>query len=89
MYIRPVKKGALVTGGIYSIVRHPLYLFYILEMTGFTLITPRLLSALALLAVILAILFRIEREDKALASVYKVEFFRYKKSVKSIIPYII
>jgi protein-S-isoprenylcysteine O-methyltransferase Ste14 len=81
--------GGLVTGGVYSLVRHPLYLFFTMEMTGFLLIRPTTVSLAALILVLAAVIHRIRREDALLAETFGVSFEEYRRKTKAFIPYIL
>ena len=81
--------GGLVTGGVYSVVRHPLYLFFVMEMTGFLLIRPNAVSLAALILVIAAVMCRIRREDALLAETFGASFEEYRRRTKAVIPFIL
>ena len=81
--------GGLVTGGVYSMVRHPLYLFFTMEMTGFLLIRPNTVSLAAMILVIAAVLHRIRREDALLAETFGASFEEYRRRTRAFIPFIL
>ena len=78
----------LVKTGPYSVIRHPMYLFYIIEMTGFLIIRFNAISLASLILVVLAVIYRIESEEKILQARFSAEFEQYSKSTKKIIPFI-
>lgn len=84
-----IPAGGLVTDGIYSLVRHPLYFFYTLEMVGLFMVRPNSFSLCTLFLVISAILWRIRAEDPLLAKTYGAEFEAYRRRTKSFIPYVL
>ena len=86
--IDPLKNSALVTTGIYSVVRHPLYLFYTLEMAGILLACPNYVSLAMLVLDLAATGYRIDNEEKALADKFGDAHTEYRKRVKRFIPYL-
>ncbi len=78
----------LVTSGVYSVIRHPIYLFYMLEMIALMVIKFNYISLAALIAVILATLYRIEKEDELLLTVFKERFGTYSRRTKKLVPFI-
>jgi protein-S-isoprenylcysteine O-methyltransferase Ste14 len=80
-------QNGLVTTGIYAIIRHPLYLFYLLEMTGFILISINILSIAAWLCVALAARLRARQEDKLLAAAFGEEFAAYEQQTNAFWPF--
>jgi protein-S-isoprenylcysteine O-methyltransferase Ste14 len=81
--------GGLVTDGVYSVVRHPLYLFFAMEMTGFLIIRPNFVSLAALILVLAAVMYRIRREDALLAETFGASFEEYRRKTRAFIPYIL
>lgn len=81
--------GGLVTSGIYSLVRHPLYTFFVMEMTGFLVISPNIFTLLALILVIVAVAVRIRKEDILLAETFGPVFEEYRRTTKRCIPFIL
>ena len=77
----------LIRHGIYSSIRHPLYLSLLLAPTGFALVFA---SKLALPIVILAALFvldRIRKEEDLLAAHFGMEFAAYRRRTCKLIPH--
>jgi protein-S-isoprenylcysteine O-methyltransferase Ste14 len=78
----------LVVSGVYVIIRHPLYAFYIVELIAFVLIRWNLISLLALGAVSVATIYRIKEEERILAQQFGKEFEAYCQATKRLIPFI-
>lgn len=78
----------LVTTGIYSFIRHPLYMFYLIELVGLLIAVPNMVSLLCLLGVLAAVVFRINAEDLKLSSTYGQEFADYKRRTRRLIPFL-
>ena len=87
-FITVSEHGRLATQGAYSFMRHPLYFFYLVEMAGFCLMRINLVSIVAWVVVMAAILYRIPEEDRLLADRYGVAFDTYRKDVRRLIPYL-
>lgn len=79
----------LVTSGVYSVIRHPIYLFYMVEMIALVIIKFNYISLAALIAVIFATLYRIEKEDELLLTVFKERFETYSRRTKRLVPFIL
>jgi protein-S-isoprenylcysteine O-methyltransferase Ste14 len=86
--IDPLKHSALVTTGVYSVVRHPLYLFYTIEMAGIFLVRPNYVSLAMLLLELGAVSYRVDREDRALAGTFGDIHAGYRQKTKRFIPYL-
>lgn len=67
----------LVTSGPYRLLRHPLHLGLLVEMTGFLLFQPTWLPALPLLLAVVTLIGRNLREDRALAAHFGPRFRAY------------
>ncbi len=78
----------LVTSGVYSVIRHPIYLFYMVEMIALVVIKFNYISLAALIAVIFATLYRIEKEDELLLTVFGEQFGTYSMKTKRLIPFV-
>jgi len=61
-------RGALATAGAYALVRHPVYLFYALEILFLALCAPTATGLAAALANLAATVARIPAEERFLAS---------------------
>ena len=78
----------LVTDGVYSHVRHPLYLGEISRNSGFTLILSSLYGFVVVLVGSLFLPFRIQIEERMLLEEFDREYKEYKRRTKKLIPYI-
>lgn len=86
--IEPISESRLITSGIYSIIRHPLYIFYAFEMIGLLMIKFNYISFCALIIYILAVEYRTKREELLLYNKYGEKYVNYRKITKKYIPYI-
>lgn len=78
--------GDLVTGGLYSVVRHPMYAGYLVQGAGCMLMLAAVWSwALYGLAVLL-VFWRVVREDRELSAARPAEFAVWSAKVKRFIP---
>jgi len=89
-YIQPkLKDGCkLITSGIYSYIRHPMYASVILMMAGVFISTPTLLETLLLFALILVLVLKARREEKLWCG-HDEAYLQYKERTKLFIPYIL
>ena len=83
-----VKDQRLVTNGVYSHIRHPLYLGEIIRNLGFTLILSSLYGFAAVLVGSLFLFPRIEIEERMLLEKFVKEYEEYRRRTKKLIPYI-
>lgn len=83
---RCVPDGHLVVTGVYSIIRHPIYLFYSLEFVGFFLIKQNYVSLAAVFVAVLISFYRMQAEEKYLAQKFGTQFEAYRKKTKRFIP---
>jgi protein-S-isoprenylcysteine O-methyltransferase Ste14 len=80
--------GTLFTGGLYSVIRHPMYAGYLVQGAGCMLMLGALWSwALYGLAVPL-VFARIAVEDRELAELFPEEFEAYRAQVRRLIPWV-
>ncbi|MFH0798055.1 MAG: isoprenylcysteine carboxylmethyltransferase family protein [Candidatus Woesearchaeota archaeon] len=78
----------LVKGGIYGIVRHPLYTGGFLMALGFVIFFNSEYGAYTLLPLVFAGLYRIKVEESFLAWKFGDNYIKYKERVKGLIPYL-
>ena len=79
----------LVTTGIQSKVRHPLYLGSLLIAIGYVLFNPLFSSLVVLVALIIYLPFGIRWEEKKLTEAYGHQYEQYKEKVPALFPRII
>ncbi len=81
------KNEKLVTYGIFSIVRNPLYMFSLIGMTGIAIISVHIVL-IVVVPVFFAVLyyFLIKREEAFLLEAFGDEYKEYMKSTPRIIP---
>ncbi len=87
-FIEPVDGILLVNSGVYSIIRHPLYMFFGLEMVGFIFIKFNYISLFMLIIDFINTFYRIKKEEYLLTNIFKEKFINYKKRTKKIIPFV-
>lgn len=82
-----IKKGQeLIMDGIYSWIRHPMYLAILIEVVGYQLITNSWLWLPLLILLVVLINKHIDKEDELLEEKYKDIFMEYKNRVKRLVP---
>jgi len=80
-----VAPGLLFTGGLYSVIRHPLYAAYLVQGAGCALMLDARWSWIAFGLAAVLITARAFGEDRELAARYPA-FAEYAKRVKRLIP---
>jgi protein-S-isoprenylcysteine O-methyltransferase Ste14 len=84
------KKHYLVHGGMYKYVRHPSYTGMLLEFLGLSIFFGTWLClAIIMIPITMAILYRIQCEEKILVEEFGSEYEVYKANTKAIFPGII
>jgi len=84
----PGSDAVLVTDGIYRMIRHPLYLFYAMEMLGLLLIRFNWISLAMLAADLVNTAYRINSEEAMLDKRYGSRYMEYRRNTKRLIPFI-
>lgn len=77
-----------MTTGVYSVVRHPLYLSGILVLTGTNIYFESSWAWLGALPA-LALLIHVPIEERRLVERFGQEYIAYKKRTKAILPWIL
>ena len=87
--IRPdIKENCkLVTGGIYSYIRHPMYLSVILSMLGITTIYFTYYEVSLFILLVITLLVKLFYEE-SLWKCHGTEYGQYMKKTKRLIPFI-
>lgn len=78
--------GRLVTTGLFSVIRHPIYASYLLEMAAFLLIRFNAISALAAVAAAASCFYRIRREEEQLIEKSGERYLAYRRRTHALIP---
>lgn len=71
----------LVTSGLFSIVRHPLHLSILIEVTGMGIISTNAFSLIPLAILLLTISLRNRNEEQKLLNHFGAEYESYRKKV--------
>jgi methanethiol S-methyltransferase len=79
--------GNLVTKGVHSYIRHPIYTGLILIFCGYFLYQPYPTSLVHLVMLLVYLPFGIHFEEKKLISIYGKAYLLYQKEVPALIPY--
>lgn len=82
----PRSDATLVTSGPYRRVRHPLYSSMLLTIPGFALLARNTLVLAGGVAVLLVLLLRVRREEKALLSRFGEEYRSYRDRTGALVP---
>jgi protein-S-isoprenylcysteine O-methyltransferase Ste14 len=80
------KNHELVTGGVYSIIRHPSYLGMLVNILGWALVFRSGLGVLLALAAIVPVVGRIRAEERLLASQFGPDYEAYRRRTARLIP---
>lgn len=86
-FVKPNEKGRLMTSGIYSIVRHPIYAGVTLLAFGWSLFWGTLLGIILSFVLFLVLDRKANAEEQLLILKYP-EYADYKMHVKKLIPFI-
>ncbi len=78
----------LITNGIYSLVRHPIYLGFGLMGLGSALTFQSLGVWVYFIVLSLVFFFRIKREEDLMTKTFPKEYLEYKKRTKALIPFL-
>jgi len=78
----------LITNGIYTHIRHPLYLGEISRNLGTALLFSSLYGLIVMIIANIFLLIRIEIEEKMLIGEFGQEYEEYKEKTKKLLPYI-
>jgi protein-S-isoprenylcysteine O-methyltransferase Ste14 len=84
---KPKQTGTLVTGGIYSIVRHPIYGGLIIGTFGWSLLVSNLLGIPMSLVLFIFFDAKSRREERWLFEKFP-EYAEYSRRVKKLIPWL-
>jgi protein-S-isoprenylcysteine O-methyltransferase Ste14 len=87
VYAVPKQSGTLITSGVYSKVRHPMYTGAILMMGGWVLMFGSLWSVPLWLAFSLLYVVKSIKEERILAAHFP-EYGKYRKKTWKFLPFI-
>jgi protein-S-isoprenylcysteine O-methyltransferase Ste14 len=82
------KNHALVTKGLYHVVRHPRYLGMLMFTVGFTLVFRSELGLVLVLAETLVLLWRIHDEEELLRHEFAAEWDAYARASWRLLPFV-
>lgn len=85
---RCVPEGELIDTGIYAITRNPIYLFYIVEVSGLLLIKFSYITLAAVIMLFPVSLFRIKAEERYLMEKFGAPFEAYMGKTKRLVPFL-
>ncbi len=77
---------ALVTTGIYGVIRHPSYLGLIVLMVGWALVFRSMAGVLLALAMVPVLVVRIEAEERLLANEFGEDYEAFRRRTARLIP---
>jgi protein-S-isoprenylcysteine O-methyltransferase Ste14 len=83
-----VENHRLLTDGVYSHVRHPLYLGEISRNLGFALLFSSLYGLVVMIIANLFLIMRIQIEERMLIDKFGKEYEKYIKKTNKLIPFI-
>ena len=87
--LRETDEHALVTNGIYHLIRHPGYASDILIFVGAGLAMGNwLATVVVILMFVPAYIYRIQAEEGMLIEIFGEEYIAYQKKTKRIVPYL-
>jgi len=76
----------LVKSGIYSYIRHPQYLGFIMAITGWLFLWPTLLTIIIYPLCLFVFIYRSLLETRQLEREYGIEFLDYKRKTPAFFP---
>jgi protein-S-isoprenylcysteine O-methyltransferase Ste14 len=84
------EQHALITTGVYRLVRHPMYTsFFLLGLAQLLLLPNWLAGASGLAGALILFAFRVAREERMMLETFGDEYRYYIGRTKRIIPWII
>ncbi|NQU78876.1 isoprenylcysteine carboxylmethyltransferase family protein [Candidatus Woesearchaeota archaeon] len=83
------KDHELVTKGIHSMIRHPMYTGMFLLVVGICLVVQSMFGIIATIVVLVpAGMYRINVEESAMLKKFGKKYSTYKRKTKSLVPYV-
>lgn len=87
--IEKTEEQQLVTGGIYRVVRHPLYLAGLLIAVGTNIYFASTWSWIGLLPTLAVLSIRVPVEERQLVARFGERYTGYRKKTKAILPWLL
>jgi len=82
-----LKDHRIIDKGVYKFIRHPAYAGSLLSFLGLGLSFSNWLSTLVIfIPILIAFIYRIRVEEKALIQAFGDEYLNYSKTTKRLIP---
>ena len=84
-----IRQGhALIRRGPYRLARHPIYTGILTGVLGTMLASGRLRVVVAMIVLTTALIFKIRTEEALLREQFGVDYERYRREVKRLIPFV-
>lgn len=80
---------ALIQGGVYRWVRHPIYSGLLLLFTGNALIVGDYRGIVAVAVIFVSFWLKLKKEEKILAATFGEQYDAYKDGTKALIPFVL
>lgn len=80
---------ALIRSGPYALVRHPIYSGLMLAIIGSAIARGDIAAALAIVAVLYAVLRRVQIEESWMSETFGPDYADYKASTPALIPFLV
>ena len=87
--VDPSERTALVTGGLFSLVRNPIFSFVLMTAIGLGLLVPNVLSLSAVMLLAVAVELQVRRvEEPYLLRTHGAAYGRYAARVGRFVPFV-
>ena len=78
----------LIQTGPYKIVRNPIYTGILIAFVGTAIVIGKFWAVIAIIILLIVFFMKIRMEEKFLLEEFGEAYLKYKKEVKSLIPFI-